>query len=135
MREYMARLGEFAFSIDTAAFQEMERISGYKWASVERIGRAPGLQYTGEESEKITLSGVIYPTFRGGLGQIEALRQQAGTKKPLPFIYSSEQAGQYLGQWCIEQIRETRRIFFSNGAPKKIEFSLSLVKYGEDTKR
>lgn len=132
MRSYMARLGDFQFSLDTAPFQDYQRSSGYRWEEKPRIGRESALQFTGLESETITLTGVIYPHFRGGLGQMEAMRQQAGQGVPLPFIYSSEFVGQYMGRWCIRSIDEGRTVFFEDGKPRRIDFRVTLSKYGDD---
>lgn len=132
MRTYMARLGNYQFGIDTAAFQDLQRVSTYKWQAKDRIGRAPAQQNTGRGADTITLQGVIYPHYRGGLGQIAAMRAQAAAGEPLPLIYAFETAGQYCGLWCITSIEESRTVFFDNGAPRQIEFSLTLVEYGED---
>lgn len=128
----MAKLGSFSFGIDTAAFQQLQRQSTYKWQGQDRIGRKPAQQNTGQGADTISLEGVIYPHYRGGIGQIEALRQQAGRGLPLPFIYASESVGQYCGLWCVTNIEEVRTVFFDNGTPRKIEFRLSMVEYGED---
>lgn len=132
MRSYMARLGDFMFSIDTAAFKEMQRRSSYKWNEVERIGRKPARQFSGPGSDTITLQGVILPHYRGGLGQIARMRDLAGAGLALPFIYCDQQVGQYLGDWCILEITEGRSVFFQDGAPRKIEFSITIGEYGED---
>ncbi len=58
---------------------------------------------------KITLQGMILPTFRGGTtGQVAQMRLQAGLSIPLPLISG---LGNYLGQWVINSI-STRRKFF-----------------------
>lgn len=132
MRGYMARLGDFTFNIDTAAFQALERVSSWRWQGIDRIGRKPAQQNTGQEADTINLSGVIYPHYKGGLGQVGRMRAQANLGEPLPLIYAFESAGQYCGLWCIKQITEARTVFFSDGTPRRIEFSLSLVEYGED---
>lgn len=132
MRNYMARLGDFMFSIDTAAFQALQRRSSYGWNAVDRIGRKPARQFSGAGSDTITINGVIYPHYRGGLGQVARMRALAGDGEPLPLIYCAERVGQYLGRWCILEISEDRSFFFDNGAPRKIEFSISLGEYGED---
>ena len=131
-RTYMARLGQFQFSINTAAFQQLQRRSSYEWQAKKRIGRKPAQQHTGNGADEITLSGEIYPHYRGGLGQVGRMREQASRGEPLPLVYAFEQFGQYCGRWCITGIDETRTVFFDNGMPRKIEFSLSLVEYGED---
>jgi phage protein U len=132
MRTYMARLGDFMFGIETAAFRELQRASTYSWKAQERIGREPAQQNIGRGAETIGLSGVIYPHYRGGLGQVEELRAMARTGLPQPLIYASEQVGQYMGRWCITAIEETRTVFFEDGTPRRIEFKISLVEYGED---
>ena len=132
MRTYMAKLGDFMFSLDTAAFQELDRQSQYRWQGIERVGRKPAQQFLGPSADTISLSGVILPTFRGGIGQIGAMRSLANTGTPLPLIYGFDTVGQYCGKWCITAVTEKRTVFFDNGSPRKIEFSLSLVEYGED---
>lgn len=132
MRTYMARLGSFSFGIDTAAFQELQRVSSYRWQAQNRIGRKPAQQNTGQGADTISLTGVIYPHWRGGLGQIETLRSLAAAGDPLALIYAFETIGQYCGRWCVTEIRDTRTVFFDDGTPRKIEFDISLVEYGDD---
>jgi len=132
MNTYMAKLGSFMFGLDTAAFQTLKRVSTYRWQAQDRIGKKPALQNTGQGADTITLSGEIYPHFRGGLGQIGALRAQAANGKPLTLIYAFENVGQYCGLWCVTEISETRTVLFSNGTPRKIEFDMTLLEYGDD---
>lgn len=132
MAGYMAKLGGFVFGLNTAGFQQLDRRSSHDWAEQKRIGRKPAMQSTGPGADTISLQGVIYPHFRGGLGQVGAMRAMQGSAEPLALIYAFESAGQYCGRWCIKEISEGRTVFFSNGAPRKIEFSLELVEYGED---
>lgn len=132
MRTYMARLGSFQFGMDTAAFNELKRASGYRWEAKNRIGRSPAMQNVGRDADTIALSGVIYPHWRGGLGQMAALRAMATTGEAQPLVYAFENSGQYCGRWCIVSIEETRTVLFDNGAPRKIEFGLTLREYGED---
>lgn len=129
---YMAKLGDYMFSLDTAAFQQLQRETAYRWAVLNRIGRAPARQFTGLGDDQITLNGVIYPHFRGGLGQLGLLRASAARGEPLALVYGFERAGQYCGRWVISKVHEGRTEFFQNGAPRKIEFSLQLEAYGDD---
>lgn len=131
-RTYMARLGGFTFSIDTAAFQSLQRATDYRWQGQNRIGRLPAQQFTGPGRDSIQLAGTIYPHYRGGLGQIGQLRAQAGLGVPLPLIYAFESVGQYCGLWCIMGIDEVRTTFLEGGLPKRIDFRLGLEAYGED---
>lgn len=129
---YMAKLGDYMFALDTAAFQSLQRDTGYRWNTLKRISRSPAAQFTGLDEDTIELSGVIYPHFRGGLSQVGLMRSAAALGKPLPLVYAFESIGQYCGLWCIRSIREGRTEFNRDGTPKKVEFSVSLVAYGED---
>ncbi len=129
---YMAALGPYQFSLETAAFEQLQRDTQYRWAAQNRIGRAPAQQFLGRGEDTIELQGAIYPHFRGGLGQLAAMRALAGAGQPLPLIYAFERAGQYNGLWCIKSVRDARSVPIRNGAARKIEFTVCLVAYGED---
>jgi phage protein U len=125
----MMGLGEFRFEIDTAAYQSLSRNDEYRWESQERIGRAPALQFIGPGHTTITLEGVIFPQWKGGLGQIQTMRNMAGRGFPL-FLVSG--FGDIFGLFAITNIDETQTTFFSNGAPRKQEFVVELMSYGAD---
>lgn len=122
--------GPFMFGIDRIAFQELSRSSGYTWAEVERIGTNPAMQYTGREAETMSLPGVFYPHFRGGLAQLPAMRLAAELGKPLPLITGY---GYFLGQWVVTRIDETQSVFFKDGAPRKVDFVIELKQYASTT--
>ncbi len=125
----MLALGPYRFSLNTSAYQTLKRSSEYRWPSIERIGQKPLLQAIGHGSDRIDLDGVIYPHFRGGLGQINAMRDSASKQEPLMLING---LGEVLGRFVITQIEETQNTFLPDGMPRKIEFRLSLERYGED---
>ena len=125
----MLALGGYRFSIETAAHRTLQRSSQYRWQSQARTGRKPALQYLGPESDSISLDGEILPHFKGGLGQVEAMRSQAGKGEPLILTDSD---GQVWGKWCIVGIEETWSDLTERGKPRRIVFRLSLKEYGED---
>ena len=125
----MLALGPYRFSLNTGAYQTLKRSSEYRWPSLERIGQEPLLQAIGPGCDRIDLDGVIYPHFRGGLGQINAMRDSASRQEPLMLING---LGEVLGRFVITQIEETQNTFLADGVPRKIEFRLSLERYGED---
>lgn len=127
----MMILGVYRFAISSAAFQNLKRESEYRWQEINRMGASPALQFTGFGVETIDLDGVIYPHFKGGLRQVTLMRAEAGFGKPL-FLISGN--GNAFGKWCISKISENQSCFMKDGAPLKIEFSLSLKRYGEDAK-
>lgn len=132
---YLAKLGEFAFQLDTASFEKLQRQTSYRWEFKNRIGRKPAGQFVGMGEDGITLNGVIYPTFKGGIGQVEKLRTMAAEGKPLGLVYAFERVGQYAGLWCVTEISDTREFLFDDGTPRKIEFQVTLREYGEDAKQ
>ena len=129
--EYMLRLGEYRFSLSTAAYQELSHSAEYRWPAAERVGRWPARQYLGPGQESINLSGVIYPYHRGGIGQIDAMRAEAAKGQPLNM---SDGTGRVWGQWVILRVEETRRLLDADGTPRRVEFRLALARYGEDRK-
>lgn len=125
----MMALGNYRFGIDTAAYQEFKRTTPFTWAAQSRSGRQPALKFTGMGKETIELSGTLYPTYRGGLGQMAAMRREAGKGKPLNL---TDGWGNTRGLWCIESIEETQTCFLPYNIPQKIVFHLTLSAYGDD---
>lgn len=125
----MLALGDYRFSLATAAYQELLRTTAYRWPLQPRLGRRPSRQFVGPGDETISLDGQIYPHYRGGLGQIDKMRESAATGEPLQLVTG---AGQVLGDWVIERIEETQRLFLDDGRPRSLAFRLDLAAYGED---
>jgi phage protein U len=130
MINVMMRLGDFRFSISTAAYQSFSRSNGYRWQGQERFGQLPAQQYTGPGEHSISLSGDIYPDFSGaGLKQIDAMREEAIKGLPLILVDGN---GYVWGRWVIQSIEDQQGVFFSDGTPRKMAFTLKIVQYGED---
>lgn len=124
----MMKLGDFTFALNTAAYQNYSHSSSYNWPEQARIGSNPALQFTGTGVTTISLSGVIFPYFRGGLEQVEDMRKQAGSGKPLLLISGM---GIMKGYWCITSVKEKSSEFRASGLPRKIEFTMDLKYYGD----
>jgi phage protein U len=122
----MMQLGVYQFSVNTAAYQDLRRSSEYRWKNQERVGQLDALQYTGQGSDTITLSGVVFPGYKGGTGQLNAMRAQAGTGQPLLLV---DGQGFIHGRWVIEKIDEQQAVFARAGVPRRQQFSLQLRKY------
>lgn len=129
MIDIMMMIGPFPFGINTAAYDALSRTSSWRWKSQARVGRAPALQFVGPDAQSITLSGIILPAFRGGLGQVAAMRDVADTGEPQLLV---DGRGFVLGDWVIKSIDEREGAHLSHGAPQRIEFSMTLEEYGED---
>jgi len=125
----MMGLGTFRFSLNTAAYQGFDRTDNYPWVEQTRLGRKPAMQIPAEEATEITLEGVIYPDWRGGLAQIDQMRAAAGRKEPLMLVSGT---GRIFGLYVILSIQEKASIFKARGSPRKQEFTLTLKEYGAD---
>lgn len=124
--ETMLKLGGYSFGISTAAYAQLRRVTEYSWAETARVGQAAALQFTGIGTDKITLDGVIYPHYRGGIGQLDAMRKVAGNGRPLLLVSG---LGDVLGDWVIKRVAETQSNFARAGAPLSQQFSISLRRY------
>lgn len=116
-------LGQFVFEIKTAPYTELRRRSEYRWASQARVGARPAHQFMGPGEDTITLDGTLYPELTGGPVQLNKLRQMA--EQGAAWILMSG-AGEKLGHWFIESVEETQGLFFADGTPRKIAFSVAL---------
>lgn len=119
-------LGDFMFSLNSAAYQEFQRQNEYRWESQNVMGAHEILQYCGPGQETITLPGVIYPEYRGGTGQIDKVRALAATGKAQTLVSAS---GGILGDYVIVSVQENQKVFAALGIPKKIEFQIELRNY------
>lgn len=128
MAATMIKLGAYVFSLDTAAYQQLTRATAYRWQAVERFNQLAALQFTGPGEDSITLNGVILPVFKGGLGQLNAMREEAAKGEPMLMV---DGRGYVHGRWVIMSVNETQKNFERNGAPLQIDFSLRLRKYDE----
>lgn len=125
----MMKLGNFQFSLPTAAYQELEERHAWRWNKQGRLGRKPAHQYVGPDSGTIDMSGTIYPHFRGGLGQIKTLKAEGDKGEPLLMV---DGFGKDWGKYCMLELSSKKTFFLANGIARKIEFSISLIEYGKD---
>jgi phage protein U len=122
-------LGLFAFSLQTAPFETLKRETAWRWAAKDRVGRAPAYQSLGPGEDSLTIDGTLIPTVTGGTANLDKLREMMSSGKAWILTAGT---GQVMGKWFIEKVSETRSHMVINGAPRKIEFSLTLKAYPDD---
>lgn len=127
---------QFRFAIDTAAYQSLKRTTEWRWPAQDRLWNDPARQFTGRGQDEITLDGVILPAFRGGIGQLQRLREiadraltDASGSLPLMLVTGY---GDVLGRWVITRLDEEQPVIGPSGAPVEQRFTLTLAAYGED---
>ena len=119
----MMILGQFLFRRETVPYQQLQRNTEYKHASLERVGERPASQFVGLGEDRITLTGTLLPIFTGGRLSLDLIRAMAKTGKAWPLIEGSLRM---YGWYVIESINETSSVFMSTGHANKIEFTLTL---------
>lgn len=122
-------LGDYRFSMTTAAYETLRRETKWRWPSQERLGRVPAKQYVGPGEDTITLEGVVYPHFRGGLEQVDAMRDEADKGEPLLLV---DGLGYVYDYWVVTSLSETHARVWEKGVPLKQQFSIVLEYFGED---
>ncbi|QZA96209.1 phage tail protein [Pseudomonas mandelii] len=119
----------YFFNLDTAAFDELQRSTEFRWAAQERLSRRPAQQGVGMGDEKITLKGAIFPGRKAGLKQLDTLRALGAQLKPLSLTTGY---GDVLGTWCLKSVDEEQSSLMQGGIPRKQGFTLEFVRYGDD---
>ncbi|MFY9326423.1 MAG: phage tail protein [Georgfuchsia sp.] len=125
----MMALGLFVFALKTLPYQQLQRQTSWRHPSNSRIGKRPTRQYLGPGDDDITLTGTLYPELTGGRVSLAMIRTMASTGKSWPLIRGD---GNVYGVFVIENVDETGSIFFPDGEPRKIDFSLKLTRVDDE---
>lgn len=125
----MMSYGMFVFSLDTAAYQELQRQTQWRHSESPRVGERPTRQYLGPGSDEIQVSGTLYPQLTGGQQHLDQLRAMADEGKAWPLV---EGSGRMYGLYVITALSETGTRHFPDGAAQAIEFQLSLARVDDE---
>ncbi len=125
----MMALGLYVFGLYTVPYQQLQRQMSWRHPANSRIGKRPARQFLGPGDDTITLSGVLYPELTGGKISLAALKTMADEGKAWPLV---EGTGIFYGLYVIEELSQTDAVFFPDGSPRKIEFSLKLVRVDDE---
>lgn len=125
----MMALGLFRFGVSQGSYQTFTRSARFRWEKLDRVGRAPALQFLGPDADEVVLEGVVYPHFKGGLRQVELMRLSARLGQPMML---TDGLGWIWDRWSITAVEEKKSVFLADGAPRRIDFSIRLQAYGSD---
>ncbi|KRA15364.1 phage tail protein [Lysobacter sp. Root604] len=125
----MMALGTFVFSLPQLAYQQLQRAAAWRHSSSERVGARAAHQYLGPGEETIELSGLIAPELTGDPASLDTLRDLANQGRPLSLV---DGTGAVYGAFAITSINETKTLFFPDGAARRIEFQLSLLRVDDE---
>jgi phage protein U len=129
MANVLLGVGPYRFEIPALAYDKLDRAYEFRWVPQDRIGRRPAMQFLGPGDEIVELRGTIYPQdprFGDGFRQLESMRKEAEKGRPRGV---ASNLGRYYGRWCIVRISDVQSFFTKDGAPRKVEFNISLTAY------
>jgi phage protein U len=119
----MMCLGQFVFALKTLPYQSIQRKNAWRHPSNARVGLRPARQFAGPDDEAITLSGVLLPEFAGDVFALDELREMADEGEAYVLV---DGTGKLYGRFVIEDLEETGTVFFRDGTPRRIEFTLNM---------
>lgn len=123
-------LGQFVFTLSDLAFNELQRQRQWNYAeNAVATGRAKK-QYIGQGEENITLNGNIYQEH--GMGKRESLDELATMADSGQGYTLVDGSGYIYGVYIITGLDETKSFLIEVGVPRKIDFSLKLVRVDDD---
>ena len=128
----LAQLGNVTFTTTAQTFDRLQRSAGWNWVEQARLGREPALQFTGDQAQHITVSGTLYPNQAGAPADPIAKLQALGAERKPRRLVLGDAPSYNLGRWVVERIERTETHHFSNGTPRRADFTLALKKYGDD---
>ncbi|MFK3906899.1 phage tail protein [Pseudomonas monteilii] len=119
----------YYFNLNTAAFDELQRRTAFRWAGQERLSRDIAQQGVGQGEDTLTIKGAVFPLFKGGISQLDALRTIGRQLMPVSLTTGY---GAVLGNWCLRKVDEDQSSLLAGGIPRKQGFTLEFIKYGDD---
>lgn len=125
----MMSLGQFVFSLATGAYQQLQRATQYRQAATSRVGELAAVQFVGPGDDTITLDGLLLPGLSGKLDTLDTLRSMAAEGAAWVLV---DGTGTVHGAFVITQISETQTLFFADGTPRRIAFTINLRHVADD---
>jgi phage protein U len=122
-------LGQFVFSINTVAYQELQRSTEWRYASNSRVGKRASSQFIGLGDDTITLSGWVAPELTGNSASIDQLRVMGDGGEPFILVSGT---GSVFGLWEIQSLTETKTLFWPDGSARRVSFNISLKRVDDD---
>lgn len=125
----MMMLGDFSFSIDSTAYNQLTREASWRWSEQERIGKQDLLQYTGKSGRTVRLEGEAHAFFRKGVDAVNDLYDLANKAEPQQLVSG---AGDVLGWWVVTDFTDTTNRFLPGGGHRNKNWTMTLKHYADD---
>ncbi|MBB3877911.1 phage tail protein [Sphingomonas pseudosanguinis] len=122
-------LGMFIFGIDTLTFDELARRASWRHATSPRVGARDATQFTGPAEETISIPGSVFTEIADGDVSLDELRRMADTGDAWSLV---DGLGYVYGAYVITTIDDRRKLFFPNGKPRRIDFTIELLRVDQE---
>jgi phage protein U len=123
--------GQFVFSLNTLAYQELQRRTAWKHASTSRVGARNGRQFTGPGDDTVTLTGWFMPDQLGGrTASLSDLRAMGDTGASFVLV---DGTGRVYGAFVMEGLDEGHSLIGADGTGRRIEFTINLTQVDADS--
>lgn len=121
-------LGDLVFKTSDLPIQDMQRQTAWRHAKADRTGARPAYQSLGEDEDTISFAGTIVPEF----GNQDALTELRTMAKSGQAYMLANGRGDIFGMFAVTSMNETGTNFKRDGVPRKIAFTLSLLRVDDD---
>ncbi|WP_455465574.1 phage tail protein [Bartonella sp. B39] len=132
MRDPLMMLGPHQFYVDWLNFQSFEEEFSASWISMERFGKASGLQFTGYGNDPKTIHGVLFPEEFGDREAIDAITQTIRAAKPVAMIrWINDTTYSAIMHGCVvlTSISKDHDYISRSGQSQRLRYSISLLPF------
>ncbi len=120
----IARLGDVEFSVSAGSFESLRRLTRWRIDRPDPIDGMGVPVHRGRFDDSVTLSGVVFPGYVGGLSSVERIRQ-LGDSAQSALLVDGE--GAIYGRWFVEMLEEEQTHHTPTGKPRRIAYMMTLV--------
>ena len=130
MADAVFSFGGVVFGLTDACLVSLRRRRLWRWASQEVLDVAPRRAFIGPGETSIDLDGVVVPGQLGAADAPARLEALGDLGEPHALVDSG---GRAYGRWTIDEITQAQSAFFAYGTPRRIEWTMRLTLYPEDS--
>lgn len=117
-------LGPYMFHATNFGFNGLSRNVSTNWAEIEVVGGLNVAQWTGGQSDKISIKGVLFPEEFGGQATMGLLQRAAFSAMVLPLISLS---GKVYGNFRIDSVDEEQGYHDHLGRARMNVYTIALT--------
>ena len=121
-------LGDFDFTPAASAFDSLSISDRYNIQPIDRLGRAPSLQFTGKMATETEFEFSAYPDLVGTTVDEAFARLRTKADKGEPQRLTDFE-GNNLGQWLISELTRMENGYRFDGSIFEVKFKFKIMRY------